>query len=200
MKYIGRLALWFYRGGTRLTAKVFSLAISGAFAGFGKRSVLVPPLRLAGEDRIVLGNGIYMGSGGWLQTLPDGDNTSPAVIIGDRVSIAGSCVISAVRRVQLEAEVLLARNVYISDHSHKYDNTELTILRQGVDKIAPVLIKRGAWLGQNVVVCPGVTIGQGAVVGANSVVTTDIPDYSVAVGAPARTVKTHAVLTPKWEP
>jgi acetyltransferase-like isoleucine patch superfamily enzyme len=62
-------------------------------------------------------------------------------------------------------------------------------MHQGVDKIQPVLIKRGAWLGQNVVVCPGVTIGRGSVIGANSVVVKDIPDFSVAVGAPARVVK-----------
>jgi acetyltransferase-like isoleucine patch superfamily enzyme len=62
-------------------------------------------------------------------------------------------------------------------------------MHQGVDKVQPVLIREGAWLGQNVVVCPGVTIGKGAVVGANSVVTTSIPDYCVAVGAPAKVIR-----------
>jgi carbonic anhydrase/acetyltransferase-like protein (isoleucine patch superfamily) len=195
MKYLGLLAVFSYRMGSRLKAKLFSILISGAFAGFGKRSVVTPPLRLSGEGRIKLGNGIFVGSASWLQSLPDGTNTLPALIIGDRVSIAGSCVISAVRSVQLEAEVLLARNVYISDHSHRYSDPERSILEQGIDKIAPVLIKQGAWLGQNVVVCPGVTIGRGAVVGSNSVVTTDVPDLSVAVGAPARVVKTLPSLS-----
>ena len=80
--------------------------------------------------------------------------------------------------------------LYISDHIHRYTHTNKPILSQGLDKIRPVLVKKGAWLGQNVVVCPGVTIGSGAVIGANSVVTRDIPDYSVAVGAPAQVVKT----------
>ena len=103
--------------------------------------------------------------------------------------MSGMCVISAVRQVFLEESVLLARNVYISDHIHKYSEIDVPILAQGLDKIKPVLIKRGAWLGQNVVVCPGVTIGVGAVVGANSVVNQDIPDYAVAVGSPAKVVK-----------
>ena len=64
-------------------------------------------------------------------------------------------------------------------------------MAQGLDKILPVLIKRGAWLGQNVVVCPGVTIGEGALVGAGAVVIDDIPDESVAIGVPAKVVRTR---------
>jgi acetyltransferase-like isoleucine patch superfamily enzyme len=85
-----------------------------------------------------------------------------------------------------------ARNVYIADHSHAYDDVGVPVLAQGVTRVAPVEIEDGAWLGQNVVVGPGVRIGAGAVVGANSVVLSDVPDYSVAVGAPARVVRTFA--------
>ena len=63
------------------------------------------------------------------------------------------------------------------------------MLEQGVDRIGAVSIGDGAWLGQNVVVGPGVTIGRGAVIGSNSVVLDDVPDFSVAVGAPARIVR-----------
>jgi acetyltransferase-like isoleucine patch superfamily enzyme len=147
------------------------------------------PVRLVGEERIAIGDEVFIGAGSWLQSLPDGKNKSVAISIGRGASIAGACVISAVRSVFIEDDVLVARNVYISDHSHKYTATDTPILGQGLDKIEPVLIKRGAWLGQNVVVCPGVTIGQGAVIGANSVVTRDVPDFSVAAGAPARVVK-----------
>jgi acetyltransferase-like isoleucine patch superfamily enzyme len=147
------------------------------------------PLRLSGEDRVEIGEEVFIGSNSWLQTLPDAENKSSALYIGNGSSMAGGCVLSAVRRVVLEENVLLARNVYISDHTHRYSDKEHAILSQGVDKIAPVLIRRGAWLGQNVVVCPGVTIGIGSVIGANSVVNSDIPDWSVAVGCPARVVK-----------
>ena len=85
--------------------------------------------------------------------------------------------------------MLLARGVYISDHSHRYDDTSRPILEQGIERIEPVEIGDGAWLGENVVICPGVRVGRGAVVGANAVVTEDVPDFSLAVGAPARVVR-----------
>jgi acetyltransferase-like isoleucine patch superfamily enzyme len=173
----------------RFRCKMFSLLISGAFRDFGSKTVLMFPIRLSGEDRIAIGDHVFIGPGSWLQTLPDAENKSVAISIGKGSSCAGACVISAVRSVVLEENVLLARNVYISDHIHKYANIDVPILAQGLDKIQPVLIKRGAWLGQNVVVCPGVTIGVGTVVGANSVVTKSMPDYCVAAGAPARVLK-----------
>ena len=58
--------------------------------------------------------------------------------------------------------------------------------------VEPIVIEDGAWLGENVIVCPGVRIGRGAVVGGNAVVTRDVPDWSLAVGAPARVVRTWA--------
>jgi acetyltransferase-like isoleucine patch superfamily enzyme len=191
MRVLSKCFIQLYRFWVGVTSKLFSLLAAGAFASFGNHSVLMLPVRLSGEERIRIGDRVYIGSGSWLQTLPDENNESVAISIGRGTSIAGSCVISAVRQVVLEDEVLFARNVYVSDHIHKYSRTDVSILNQGVDKVLPVLIKRGAWLGQNVVVCPGVTIGQGAVVGANSVVNQDIPDYCVAAGAPARVVKTQ---------
>jgi acetyltransferase-like isoleucine patch superfamily enzyme len=190
MKTLSQLFLFAYRASIRVRCKLFSLLISSAFAHFGRKTVLMYPLRLDGEKRISIGDRVFIGRDSWLQALPDGDNQSVAVSIGKGTTIVGACVISAVRSVQLEENVLLARNVYISDHIHKYTQTDLPVKSQGVDKIEPVLIRRGAWLGQNVVVCPGVTIGLGAVIGANSVVLQNIPDFSVAVGAPAHVVKT----------
>jgi acetyltransferase-like isoleucine patch superfamily enzyme len=189
MNYISRLFLAGYRFWIRAGNKFFSLLISGSFARFGNKTVLMPPIRIDGAQRIAIGDNVFFGAGSWLQALPDQNNQSVAITIGNGTSSAGFCVISAVRSVRLEESVLLARNVYISDHIHKYAEVGVPILAQGVDKIEPVLIKRGAWLGQNVVVCPGVTIGTGSVIGANSVVTKSIPDYCVAAGAPARVLK-----------
>lgn len=195
MKSISDIFLSLYKLWQRVYAKVFSLLTSGAFNEFGNGNILMLPVRLAGERRIAIGDNVYIGAGSWLQALPDGENKSPSLRIGSRTSMAGYCVLSAVRSVVLEDDVLLARNVYISDHIHKYTDPEIPIKDQGVDKVEPVLICRGAWLGQNVVICPGVRIGRNAVVGANSVVNSDVPDYSIAVGAPARVVKTITAST-----
>ena len=189
MTRFGRICFSSYKGLIRARSKCFSLLVAGAFAHFGKKTALVPPVRLAGEHRISIGDNVYIGSGSWLQTLPNEDDCSIAISIGNGTSIAGSCVISAVKLVTIEEDVLLARNVYISDHMHRHTSTTVPILHQGLDRVQPVRIRSGAWLGQNVVVCPGVTVGINAVVGANSVVTRDVPDFAVAVGSPARVVK-----------
>lgn len=178
-----------YKFSSRLREKLFSLIVAGGFARFGRKSVIIPPVRLEGEDRIEIGSYVYIARGCWIQAEPDGDNRSSALFIGDRTSIAGPCVLSAMRSVRLEDHVLLASNIYISDHSHRYDRAGVPVKDQGLTRIEPVRVKRGAWIGNNAVICPGVTIGQGAVVGANSVVNRDVPDFSIAAGAPARVIR-----------
>lgn len=189
MKHFGHICLTIYRGVVRAKAKCFSLLAAGAFAKFGKNTVLMPPVRLSGEHRISIGDNIFIGPASWLQTLTNDDERSIAISIGNRTSIAGGCVISAAKQVIIEEDVLMAKNVYISDHMHRHTSTTVPILRQGLDKILAVRVKSGAWLGQNVVVCPGVVVGRNAVVGANSVVTRDVPDCAIAVGSPARVVR-----------
>jgi acetyltransferase-like isoleucine patch superfamily enzyme len=185
-RLVGRISLGTYRGARRVYAKAFSLAVGGSFASFGKKTVLEPPVRIGGEQRIAIGSEVYIGADCWLQTHPDGEDI--VLRIGDGTSIAGHCVISAACSVTLGPRVLFARGVYVSDHSHDFVDLERAVLDQPRTKLAPVEIGEGAWLGENVVVGPGVRIGRGAVVGANSVVLADVPDHGVAVGAPARTV------------
>lgn len=184
----GRATVSTYVLWARIRDKFFAVASSGAFAAFGRRSVLQLPVRLNGVARIAIGSDVFVGAGSWLQVL-DEATVDVALTIGDGTSIAGACVISAAESVRLGEKVLLARNVYIADHRHAFDDTMEAVLDQGVEQVAPVEIGDGAWLGQNVVVGPGVRIGSGAVVGANSVVLADVPDYAVAVGAPARVLE-----------
>jgi acetyltransferase-like isoleucine patch superfamily enzyme len=187
---IGESVLALYGLARRASDKAFSILIAGAFEDFGSGSVLSLPVRLGGASRITIGDSVFVGSGSWLQTHLDFSGSRGAIVLGDRVSIAGACVISAAREIVLEEDVLLARNVYIADHGHEYRHVALPVKDQGLRDLGPVRIRAGAWLGQNVVVCPGVTIGKRSVVGANSVVKDDVPDYAIAVGAPARVVRT----------
>jgi acetyltransferase-like isoleucine patch superfamily enzyme len=176
-----------YRGVARVYRKGFSLLASGAFAEFGAHSVLAPPIRIEGEERIAVGSGVFVGSGCWLHT--EGEGTAVALEIGDGSSIGAYSALSAVHSVKIGKRVLTARHIYVSDHSHDFADLDVAVRDQGLDKIAPVEIADGAWLGESVVVLPGVRIGRGAVIGANSVVTSDVPDGGIAVGAPARVVR-----------
>ena len=172
----------------RARRRCFTVLAAGAFAELGRGTALETPIRLLGERRIAIGSDVFVGPGCWLQTIDEGGD-AVALWIGDGSNIAGNCVISAMSHVRLGKKVLLARNVYISDHIHAYEDPTTPVLDQGVARVEPVDIEDGAWLGQNVVVCPGVRIGRGAVVGANAVVVDDVPDFSLAVGAPARVVR-----------
>jgi acetyltransferase-like isoleucine patch superfamily enzyme len=179
-----------YRKWTRLRDRMFTWACRGSFGRLGKGTLLELPIRLWGEARMEIGADVFMGSHCWLQVISADEPGSGTVIsIGDRTSISGFCTVTAARSVVIEPGVLMARYVYISDHTHEYDSPARPIKDQGITGIAPVRVCEGAWLGQGVVVCPGVTIGRNAVVGANSVVRDDVPDFCVAVGAPARVVR-----------
>jgi acetyltransferase-like isoleucine patch superfamily enzyme len=185
---LGSACLGLSRLATRGWGKAFSVVVGGAFAEFGSSSVIQPPVRLAGEDRIAIGNGVFIGRGSWLQAL-NGRHDGVVLEVGEGTSIAGSCVLSAACSIRVGRRVLIARNVYVADHSHAFADPGRAVLDQGIDRLAPVEIGDGAWIGQNVVVGPGVRIGRGAVVGANAVVLEDVPDHTVAVGAPAHVVR-----------
>jgi acetyltransferase-like isoleucine patch superfamily enzyme len=182
-----------YRGLSAGYARAVSLAVAGAFAEFGTHTVLEPPIRTSGERRIALGDRVFVGRGSWIPVV--GDDGDVALSIGHGTSIAGACVLSAAERVRIGERVLFASNVYVSDHHHAFEDPSRPVIEQGIISPRPVEICDGAWLGENVVVGPGVRIGRGAVVGANAVVLQDVPDYSVAVGVPARVVRTFGPAT-----
>jgi acetyltransferase-like isoleucine patch superfamily enzyme len=174
-------------GAQRARDLVFSKLAAPGFAAFGPSSRILLPTRLSGAQHISVGDGVLIGAGSWL-IVPEQREPGPNIVIGDRVRM-NQTSISAVARVELEDGVAIARGCYISDHSHGFDDPEAFIRDQPLERVAPVLIRRGAWLGQNVVVMPGVTIGRGSVVGANSVVRSDVPDRSIVAGTPARVIR-----------
>ena len=145
---------------------------------------------------------VYLGKNALIQVEPfhhlKFGSHKPKLKIGNYVSIGAGAVISAVSDIELEDDVIIAPYCYIADNSHSFDRVDVSIKYQGLDKVSPVKIKKGAWLGWNSVICPGVTIGKNSVIGANSVVTKDIPDYCVAVGAPAKVIKKYDFESGKW--
>lgn len=94
--------------------------------------------------------------------------------------------------------MLTADRVYISDNLHGYINPFVPIIDQPIKQVSTVKIGEGSWLGVGVAVI-GANIGKHCVIGSNAVVTKDIPDYSVAVGVPAKVIKRYNFATEKWE-
>jgi len=121
--------------------------------------------------------------------------TNPVVTIGDRCLIGRGSGIVGHFSIDIGDDVWTGHNVYITDQNHGYEDVSLPISKQSQPERA-VKIGSGSWLGYGSVVLPGVTIGEHCVIGANSVVTRDVPSYSVAVGVPARVIKRY--LNGSW--
>lgn len=177
----------------RVRDKAVTLLLKSGFHSFGPRSVITLPFRSGGEKAISIGERVFIGHHSWFEVMGNRDGSHPVIRIEDDVSFSGFCTITAVSDVFIGRGALIARFVHISDHSHQTSDPELPIKDQGITKVAPVKIGPGAWLGHGVIVCPGVTIGRNAVIGANSVVREDVPDFCVAAGAPARIIRRPAV-------
>ena len=161
------------------------------------------PRQIINPERIFIGNNVWLGPGCLLiaimryPTAPlkhpemnhPAQNFDPVIRIGNRVSATSNLQIAAMKEIIIEDDVMFASNINITDGLHGYDNPYEPYKYQKISKIAPIHIKKGCWIGQNVVILPGVTIGEYSIIGANSVVTKSIPPRSIAVGAPAKIIK-----------
>lgn len=161
---------------------------------FGTGVVALPKLKLKNVKYMSIGDECYFGSNCRIEAWDEynGKTFNPAIIIGKDVRINSACHIGCINRVKIGDQCLLGSNVMIIDHSHgKNDMEELSIhpsLRDLYSKGEIVLGER-CWVGENVVILPGVHIGDETVIGANSVVTKSMPEKCVIAGNPAHIVR-----------
>ncbi len=153
----------------------------------GKNVAIDRWVRIYNPRDISIGDYVHLQENVWLNVVEP--EVKKVLTIGKNCDIGRNSFLSAKQEITLEDYVLLAPNVYISDHSHRYDDKKVPIVLQGMTKPLPVRIGSGTWIGINSVILPGVTIGKNCVIGAGSVVNTSIPDFSVAVGSPAKVVR-----------
>lgn len=143
------------------------------FGYFGENSEFRAGAYAVETDKISIGKNVIIRPGTMLFAAPNEEqiaNSKEYQIIIEDYALIGSGV-----------------HIYVSNHN--YSDPNAMIYFQGHSSIKNVNIKKGCWIGANAIILPGVTIGQNAVVGAGSVVTKSIPDYAVAVGAPAKVIK-----------
>ena len=164
------------------------------FHSFGPGSLIMwRPNTICNEEYISIGSETLIGPGVSLSAgMVPGQKclTNPVVKIGDRCLIGKGSGIVGHFDITIGNDVWTGHHVYITDQNHGYEDVDRPISQQSQPE-RPVVIGDGSWLGYGAVVLPGVTIGKHVVIGANSVVTHDIPDYSVAVGSPARVIKSY---------
>jgi acetyltransferase-like isoleucine patch superfamily enzyme len=139
----------------------------------------------AGERGITLGDDVIVSRSCVIQ-----GKTGP-VMIGDRTDVGCNCIFSSVSGIEIGNSTLIAGHCYIGGGRYRSDRLDIPIMDQGSYSEGPVIIGEDVWLGAGVIVLDGVRVGRGSIIGAGAVVTREIPEYSLAVGVPARVIGTR---------
>lgn len=179
------------------TARNLTPPPPSAFGSFGPGSYIVPPARVSLPEAIFVGAGVIINEHSWISVVEAVPGHTPKLTIGDGTVIDRLLHVACVGEIEIGEDVLIAERTLIGDTYHDYTDPDAHIVKQAV---APrkVTIERGAHLGMSVIVMPGVTIGEEALVGAGAVVTRDVPPRTVVVGNPARVVRWFDPEREEW--
>ena len=183
------------------------------FANQPKNLRIESPRRISNAQCIWIGDDVSLGPGclhsatrkypgAFMQGAPDDiavQEFDPVIRIGDRVSATGYLTIGATTRIEIGDDVLFASHIFIGDSQHGHSRTDIPYKYQPLEKVAPVTIGRGCWIGEHVAIMPGVEIGEMSIIGANSVVTKSVPARCIAVGNPARVIRRWNSDSSSWE-
>lgn len=182
---------------TNVYARIWKMLFGSNFKRFGKGSRIVFPLMIQNARRIEIGDFVRIQNKAWLIALKIDDHI-PRLIIGDNTRIEHFLHIVCVREVHIGKNVLIAPSVFISDNIHRYEDPELPVRTQSLEFKGSVSIGDDSFIGRNSSII-GAKIGKHCVIGSNSVVTSDIPDYCVAAGMPAKVIKRYDFDKGAWQ-
>ena len=173
---------------------IYSAYISKEFNHVGKGTIISYLSSLSGGKNISIGNYSSIGKmsviNAW--TKYENDTFNPKIIIGNNVKIGSESHISAINYIKIGDNVLTGKKVTITDNSHgKSTLLYLNIppANRSLFSDGAVIIEDGVWIGDKVTILPNVRIGENSIIGANAVVTKDIPANCVAAGVPAKVIK-----------
>lgn len=159
----------------------------------GNNSTIDYPCRLVCTGDISIGKNVSIAKRSVITAWRTSEYQSSEIIIGDDASIGEDFHITAINKIVIGNQVLFGKKITISDNSHGRNDsiTELSLhpSNRKLYSKGPVIIKDRVWIGDKATILPGVTIGENAIIGANSVVTKDVPANSVCAGNPAKIIK-----------
>ncbi|GFE60325.1 DapH/DapD/GlmU-related protein [Geobacter sp. AOG2] len=171
------------------------------FKKYGANVTILKPSMITNPKYIEIGSNVLIREYSRIEAVDTYGNAkyTPELKIGDGTHIEQFFHVGSCECVEIGKNVLIAGRVYISDHNHNFKNIEEPIVNQGIEAGGKVVIGDNSWLGEGCVILPGVSIGKGAVIGSNAVVTKSIPPFSVAVGIPAKVIRQYNNETKAWE-
>ena len=152
------------------------------------------PNQLMGLEHIYIDKGSTFGKGLILTAWKSYNKCcyQPSIEIGKNCHIGEFCHITAINSIKIGNNVLTGRYVYISDNSHGniiLSEENIPPVERELFSKGPIVIGDNVWIGERCCVLAGVTIGKGAIIGANAVVTHDVPPNCIAAGVPAKVIK-----------
>lgn len=166
------------------------------FGSYGSDLRISGSPQLTHPECISIGDRFHAGRSLKLETCPTYKRAStgkkPEMMIGNNVSFMDNCQISCLDIVKIGDNVLFGDNVFVTDNLHGGSTrSELDIppTERKLTSKGPVIIGNNVWVGRNVCIMSGVTVGESAIIGANSVVTHDVQPYSIVGGVPANLIK-----------
>ncbi len=175
---------------------VYRCLLRWSFGAFGRRARVVWPLRIVGSRFVRLEDDVTVQYGSYIAVLKLGER-DPQLSVGAGTQIGNFSHIICTGKIEIGMNVLIADRVYIADNLHEYQDVGRPVMHQPLRQLRHVTVGAGSWIGENVCVV-GCTIGRNCVIGSNSVVSRDIPDFCVAVGSPAVPVKRFCSDTGTW--
>ncbi len=181
-----------------LSRKIYYFSNRNQYRFLSENAIVQKLLRIDGKQNIHIGNNVIIQKMSWLAAVPLTGEKDCILEIGDGTIIGHFNHIYATGKIVIGKNVLTADKVFISDNQHGYEDITLPILKQAIKQLPPVYIGDGTWIGENSCIL-GASIGKNCVIGANSVVNKNIPDYCIVVGAPARIIKKYNKISEKWE-
>ena len=181
----------------RLINFFFTLFYKPKMGSMGSNSRINLPTWIKGHQSIHIGTNVHI----WRCSRITAINARPGehrITISDECIIHPSVHISAATSVHIGHSVLIAANCYITDHDHLWHNPETPAIQNDHVIAEETRIGDKVWIGEKVVVLKGVTIGANSIVGSGSIVTKSIPPFSVAVGNPARVIRSFDHDSGTW--
>lgn len=190
--YTYNISVWFHKKKDAL----YSLWISSFVGSIGLNSRIYAPCKFwgGGQKQIFIGENTIVQShcilGCWLKYA--GEEFSPLIKIGNNCNIGEHTHISAINNVTIGNGLLTGRYVFIGDNSHggfSKEEAEIPPINRKLVTKGEIVIGDNVWIGDKATILSGVKIGKGSIIGANAVVTKDVPPYTVVGGNPAKIIK-----------
>ncbi len=165
----------------------------------GKKTTFYTPLRLIHPENVYLGQRVHIFKQSRIETITEWYDAkfNPSIEIGDSTSIEQRLHMTCANRISIGSNVVISADAYISDHSHDYNLTNKNVMLQPL-AISPVIIGDYCFIGIDSKIFRGTKLGNGCVVGANSVVSCEFPAYCVLVGTPAKIIKRYDEAKGEW--